>query len=1083
MASRQQFASEQTETMNHPLQQQVQAVGQRAKRVALLYGIGWFVCLALAAIFLVALSDYLIRFRDPGVRIICSLAVLLVVGWSFGRFVYPALQWRQSATSVAQQIERRYPQLEDRLSSAVEFLNQSEHDPLAGSVTLRRSVVAEAAGATERLDLLSCIDTTFPRRIIVAAVVTVCAVAGIGLLDVSSSLLAAKRMLLPWSDEHWPQQHQLQFVGLPERIASGSDFEVEIQDRNGKLPHVVDVEFRIDGGSTESKALNSSSGKVFARLNNVTRSFQLRASGGDDNSMPWYSIDVIEPARMDDVVITVVPPDYTRQPPRESGRHLRVLEGTRIQLRGTATGAIQEAVIRFQSDDQQASIPLAVNADGTSFQSDRPWIASRTGTYWIEVTDAEGLTTGSDQQYELRVGKDQPPTVSIESPTPNALVTAQARVPLKVLLKDDFAVATATLHFKTAQSDAETTRTLAARDAPPAGSAEQDVLDIDEIWSLAEMANLNPGDVIEFHVSATDFKPHEGESLPARLTIISESELQERLAQQQAFILARLIEALRVQEQARSQVTALEIQLREANALRREDQDTLQGAELNQRQVARLLVDENEGVEFQIKKLLDDVHQNQLDSPDVERRMNDILAVVRGLSRGPLPEVQQHLISALKTLRSAEGLELQADVLISVRSELSSAGSRQDEVILQLQRLVGQLSEWDTYRRFSREVSRILNDQNQVALDTGALRLKTLAKDIRELSAEERADLGRLAQRQLELSRQFDKTMQRMRQVREEIQTDDPLAANTLSDALETARQLGIGEQMREAMRTISDNRMGQALEEQQASVTGLQELLDVLSNRREHDLKRLQEKLKEAEAALQSLDDRVKRLRKKMDDLYQRSKESGLNAEQRRELERLTREQEQLAEQAEELTRQLQRLTARGASKSVGQAGSGAATRESGGAVAGGSQAATAEAAARDQAGFAQRTDGATANFDHRFRFPAKDHRAGYVAAGRHPDRVGWAFPAKPTGSRDCPSSGRRATGARRRDVATGRRTARRQSVPAGVTRHCLRKDTRAGSVDPIGDGGIGAASGTKRARATRTTSGSIGASGTATE
>src|SRR5262245_43012484 len=127
--------------MSHPLQQQVENVFRRARRLMLLTGLAWAGAVALLVAVAFGLADYLFHFRDPGVRLICSLAVMAAVLWSAWRWVLPVVRFRWSPVRVAQQIERSFPELQGRLASSIDFLGQAVDDPTAGSSQLRRVVV------------------------------------------------------------------------------------------------------------------------------------------------------------------------------------------------------------------------------------------------------------------------------------------------------------------------------------------------------------------------------------------------------------------------------------------------------------------------------------------------------------------------------------------------------------------------------------------------------------------------------------------------------------------------------------------------------------------------------------------------------------------------------------------------------------------------------------------------------------------------------------------------------------------------------------------------------------------------------
>src|SRR5262245_61945037 len=108
--------------MPHPLEQRVGAVRRRARGLMLAFGLSRFATALVGAVLLAALADYWLHFRDPGVRVILSLAVAALGGWAAWRYLIPVLQRRLTDAAVARQIERRFPQLNDRLASTINFL-------------------------------------------------------------------------------------------------------------------------------------------------------------------------------------------------------------------------------------------------------------------------------------------------------------------------------------------------------------------------------------------------------------------------------------------------------------------------------------------------------------------------------------------------------------------------------------------------------------------------------------------------------------------------------------------------------------------------------------------------------------------------------------------------------------------------------------------------------------------------------------------------------------------------------------------------------------------------------------------------
>ncbi len=964
--------------MAHPLQRKIAAVRSRLRRLTIGHASAWTVATVLGVVVGLGALDYLIRFQDRGIRLICSALALAALAWAGYRYLFSAWIVRLRDVDLAARIQRRFPALGDRLVSAVDFLRQPEDDPIAGSAALRRLVIAQTAAETEQLDFRKVLD---PWPVIRAAMATVAVCLLAAILVVLRPLdcqIAVARLVNPLGNDAWPQKTHLKLRSPVSRVARGRAFEVQVvdTDKAARLPPQVEIHYRFsgpDGGVIEqSEPMRPRGDTMVARRENVMRPFAYRVSGGDDDSMPWISVEVVEPPRIDSLSITLVPPPYTGWPPQKADGHVHALAGTRMSILANATKPLNSALLRL---DGGMEIPGRIHADRHCFTVGRPsggtgeapedpsppalapasaqtpspaaadeLLIETPGTYWFQLTDSEGLSGGAEQRWDIRAVADAPPTVAIEEPLANLFVTPLAVVPLRVAAKDDLAVKSIVLVVAPAgelkpgepAQDAERLRhselplytgperSQPKSETPQVGGAESgDRRMIEHVWELAELA-LQPGDQITFHATACDYRPQTGNSEPRRLAVITPEELQDRLAGRQSLILAELARAVQMQRGNRSQVDALQIRSSEVGQLDRHDVDRLRAAELNQRQVGRSLTSRSEGVTMHVVALLADIQNNRVDSPDLQRRMEALLAAIDRLGREHLPVVGRELTAAIK---SAEiSLQQPPDAKdpptpksdTSVTASLVSAREHQDQVIASLQTLLEQLARWDDkYRRFYRDVSQLLRDQQEISARSGELRSSTLAKEIGDLPPQQRADLKVLAAGQFELAGRLGRVLDAMGRAVEPLRSSDPLAADTVADALDTAERLSIGGKMRTAHGHLQTNRLGRAVQQQRQVAEDLQEVLDVLANRRRHELARLTEKMHEVETELAQLEQQQAALAAEL----QENAQAPDDTRRQERLQKLGHEQDQIQQRTQQAARRLEHLQADQASRTTSRA------------------------------------------------------------------------------------------------------------------------------------------------------------------
>lgn len=918
--------------MAHPLQQKVAQVRRQARWLLTLYALGWTVCLVVSVVLLLSIADYWIRFQDPGIRLMCSLAVVGMLAWACYRYWLTGWSQPLDDVQVAQRIERRFPQLSDRLTSAIEFLKQEELDAQAGSAELRRAVIHETASVIEPLALSEVLERRPTRRaLLTAGGVTVVALA-VALVAPQSTRIALGRLCNPLGGEAWPKYYSVQFRDAPTRLAVGQVFEVELlNDREHRLPDEARMFYRYDDHASEasddSQPMQLLNGTLVARKEGVTRPFWYRAEGGDDRSMDWIRLEVVEPPKASDVRVVLHPPAYSGLPVEPSERGIAALRGTRVSLTGSSNKKLRGVKVRQESGEETAAV---VEDGGYRFSlaadAENAFVVDKSGAYWLELEDSEGLVGGASDRWEIRAITDQVPTVTVEQPDSNIFVTARGEVPLKIVVKDDMAIERVSLHFSRSDRSDVQDFTIPLYQAVERGSqplppgqllsgqlAESRV--IEQRWQLDEL-QLAAGSQLTVWATATDYLPQTGKSTVRRISVITPAELEERLAQRQTLIVGELQRVLKLQQDARAQTQSLDIQLNKVGRLNKSDVDQAQSAELNQRQVKRTLTSPQEGVPAQIADFLEDLHNNRVDSPDLERQMTSIATELERVDKEHLGEVERELTSLIKAAQTGLSDPQSAGKADPMqRDALTTVGQNQDQVISSLERMLAELGQWDNYRRFAREIAQLQQAQGEITEATKAIGAKTLGRDWKDLDAQQQADLKKLSAGQMELSRRLEKTEQQMAEMSDSLKQSDPLASATIADGLHQAQQSGISNQMRNSSRQLEQNQLGQASQQQSKIAKDLEELLATLSNRREQQLSRLVEQLRDAERQLARLADQQRGLRKQMKAVT----EANLSdAERKQKLERLTRQQEELEKQAARLARRLERLQAEQAGRST---------------------------------------------------------------------------------------------------------------------------------------------------------------------
>jgi hypothetical protein len=843
------------------VQQQVQAVARQAERLVRRRGAAWFLAVMLLSGIALSWLDLAVRFQDLGLRIFLSLLWACLAIWGVYYFLYRAWRYRCTDLAAAIGIEQRHPILKNRLSSSVAFASESAEAPSGVSDQLRRSVIHQIEADIEAVDLGDCLRDELPRPALICLSISLLLLLVLFVIDGSTCRVGVRRLLMPWGADEWPRRHVLEFVSPPTRLAKGQDFEVELIDANGQLPDQVELQFQFAKGASaqiETVRLQPLDERLFHRRSNISESFRYRATGGDDERMEWIPLQVVTPPQLLSSHVVLHAPDYVGSPPRAVEGGFRAVHGTTVSLHVRVDMPLSRAILKTDTLEDGHQIEMKLDADRCGFSlaadASSPWILTRSGTYGFQLFDETEIDSGIIGGWPIEVAQDQSPTVSLIRPTSNQIVTTLAQLELEALVKDDFAIQDVRLHFTRSDRPETDEQVITLWSASPGISPQENERSttladegagvqhtVEYTWDLANLSGVLPGGWVDYFVTARDFQPAVGQTASQRLTFATAEQMQTRLAQQHASILAEIAEVARHQEDTRAQVKEVAETLEGQADPDRTIIDELQSAELNQRQVRSRLTHPNEGIQSRIESLIRRRQENQLQDDEESNNLRELSRTIESIEKRSLPPIEHTLVDALKLGRASLPNAIPpSDFRSTDRRELvqlaKQASEGQTRVLQQLEQIVGQLSEWDSLHQFNRDLANLRREQESLQQQTKTMQMETLGADPEDLTTAQRRRLSDLTRMQNQLGRQYDTLRGQMTQAARDMNGDELSIAGRLKDALDSLRRSAIDAGMRRIASSLERNQLGQAVNDQQEVIDNLQQLRDLLSNQRRRE-------------------------------------------------------------------------------------------------------------------------------------------------------------------------------------------------------------------------------------------------------
>ncbi|MDR3634404.1 MAG: DUF4175 domain-containing protein [Isosphaeraceae bacterium] len=645
----------------HRLETRIAQLRGQVRRLLVLYGMSWVVGLLIPLVILAGLADWLVHL-DAALRVIALVLIVAAAGWLLARYVVTPLVARFEDLDIALRIEERWPGLNDRLTSTVQFLHVAPGDDRYGSAILRDATVRQTVEETKFIDFRRAIE---PKPVVRSlAVASASLFAGLLLFAASPQLstIALKRLFLPLGSTRWPQMTHLTLLAneTPRKVARGDAFTLGVAiGKNDRVPTAAKVTYRFEDGEVVTESLRAIEGGTFrGRIETVTRPFTFSVAAGDDvSSIRNIAVAVVPPPALKDLSITLVAPDYTGLEPATMapGRtQIRAVEGTRVEVRAAANKRLKTAVLYLGDSPSQGEVAF----DSARTQFTTHFLVKESTPFWFDLRDTEGFRSREAVRIDLRAVRDEAPRVVIDEPANDRDVPAQATVPVTFSVDDDFGIQSARLLYKVARGDSEPSQEVALPLFDGQGRARGPLKhhEVHYAWNLAPL-KLTPGAVITFHAEARDFDslkgPNLGKSRELRLRVLTDEDISRQLDDQRREIREAAARVLAMQEQAKLPVDDALRTLQKTEQVSDQKREDLKNAEMTQRQVGNQINNRTDGLDQKVKHFIEDLKNFKIENADARKQMEEMRDGVARIRENHLGPAEQGLTRSTKRLDEA----------------------------------------------------------------------------------------------------------------------------------------------------------------------------------------------------------------------------------------------------------------------------------------------------------------------------------------------------------------------------------------------------------------------------------------------
>ena len=502
---------------------------------------------------------------EIGARVVILLGMAAAAAYALWRFVFRPLNGVPGEDPLAIAVERQFPELGDRLISALQLSRETDPERYGMSPALIADAINDAIEPASKVRFSDILASGRVMRNALLGCLALLVLGGASAADPESASIWFQRNVLLQS-VRWPQKTYLvvdpeRFPNRVARIVRGEDIVVTAQSVGEVHPDRVYIVYQDDAGDSGRATMKTDVDNHVYRFEFKEVGFPItfHLEGGDEKTEP-YRIELMEAPEVENFEIEVAFPAYAeREPVMVDLSHgdPEMLRGGRVRVRGSATKDLESAEIVIGEGDEQTV--TAKMTGPRSFEVE--FAPQETALVGVRLRDTDGLSNPSlSPRFLVRVVDDRAPRVRMIKRGIGTLVVEGAVFPFRVRVRDDVRAVSGRMVVKKTSSDGAAPKPQEIPlPADQLGVAEADVDSEVEISSL----EVGPGTYLTFTSFVKDnAQPdaHEGRSDPISVKVVTLEELLQDLLRRQHLLRQRFQDLIKAEQALRERFLELQEQ-------------------------------------------------------------------------------------------------------------------------------------------------------------------------------------------------------------------------------------------------------------------------------------------------------------------------------------------------------------------------------------------------------------------------------------------------------------------------------------------------------------------------------------------
>jgi hypothetical protein len=488
--------------------------------------------LAAAMLAVIAVSFGLDRlFRlEVGARAVLLVAALGGLAWVAWRFLLRRIRNLPGEDPLAVAVEARFPELKDRLISALQLSRERDPERYGMSPQLIEDAIKEAIAPVEKLRFGEVLARGRVMKMTVLGALALALLAAGAAADPESAGIWFQRNVL-LKDVRWPQKTYLvidddRFQDGTARIVRGADLVVTARSVGEVHPEKVIVFFEDTEGDRGRATMKADLTRHVYRheFSDVTFPITFHLEGGDDVTRD-YRIDLLDPPEVTELEVSVGFPPYAGREPLTvdlAAGDPEMLVGGFVALRGKSNKPLESARLVLGEAEEDALRATITGPHSFEIRLE----PEETVLAGVRLRDTDGLSNPSlAPRFLIRVVKDRAPKVRFSKGGVGSMVVAGAVVPYRLRVHDDVKVVAGRIELLKSAGDRQAPKPHVIE--VPSDRLGTEATELTGEIELGPLA-LSPGAFLALNAFATDNaqpEAHVGKSDTVALKVVTLEEL------------------------------------------------------------------------------------------------------------------------------------------------------------------------------------------------------------------------------------------------------------------------------------------------------------------------------------------------------------------------------------------------------------------------------------------------------------------------------------------------------------------------------------------------------------------------------